>query len=1161
MRRLILHSRQSPGDILMLTAAVRDLHRACPGVFLTDVRTSAPELWRHNPYLTPLEDSAAGVERLEMHYPLIHQSNQRPYHFLHGYAQFLESRLNVKIPLTEFRGDIHLDDEERKALPAHLGELPDRFWILMAGGKYDFTAKWWNPESYQKVVDHFQGRTHFVQCGEAGHWHPPLMGVANLVGKTSIRDFVRLMHFAEGVICPVTFAMHLAAAVPVRSGSPPNRACVVIAGGREPPQWESYPQHQYLHTIGQLDCCATGGCWKSRCQPVGDGDRKDRHDRCVRPVSVGDELTIPQCLAMIRPEDVIRSVERTLEGWNMAQKKSESGLNYKSDHIPRASRKEISIITKVTEPAEEGSILVFPHDADAVIEFTSVLRHLRHYYPERSFAVAVHSPYVPLLTGSCARVLDLETTPLNGNARRISWPDASFPYPNEHGGRAATCLRDEFQLSPLSDLDFPEVIVRENLVSGQTRQWVDGLGNGPLVLVELSENGDDRDFAAWSDAVHACEGVAVTVHPCGGDYILQSASGKPMSHGISLAELAQVVGQSRLVVGSPNLLTRLGTAAGVPTLVLWGGDSSVGDFPSRSNLTHLIPPDRAKDRLSVKRARRLPRFRTWPATVAEKSALVAELWSEPTLPPSNLFRCIQRSQTPETNPDGHSPARVDVRFHHGLGDCAYFARLIALYAKRGLRIGVECPPNKELLIRAAGGEIVRMASLTHDWGYPPQDVSTTHGQDWQGSKPGWNLSQAPLPDLGSKESLWHEFCQTSVRPLDLVGDAERKHVGAWLAAMPRPILLLHTKGNTAQQRKSLPDRVTEALYRELVDRCDGTLILLDWDKRVSQLAHYRVRHLSELSGGCSTERLYALFDQSDLLIGVDSGPLHAATLSDIPRVGVWMPGHYPARYCLPDPRQLNLVLSGATKAWNRFRRVPWNLVEQPGTEFDAAWIADQAVRMLSPARYLTVDNMAADVQLQQWIGQWCRGPYGGTASGSYADRHRSFDRLFQEAGRRFTRPNFVETGTIRSEEDWGGAGFFTYLAATYLHRVGGRLQSVDLSPAHCEFARVWTADFGGTVSIHCQDSLAFLRAFQEPIDVLYVDSLDTYEPGHAEHALEEVRTALPRLHERSLILIDDTPSIAGVFSGKGALAVPWLQEHGWELLYAGYQVLLQRRPR
>ena len=55
-RRLILRNFQSPGDIVMLTAAVRDLHRSNPGQFVTDVRTPCPQLWENNPHLTPLKE-------------------------------------------------------------------------------------------------------------------------------------------------------------------------------------------------------------------------------------------------------------------------------------------------------------------------------------------------------------------------------------------------------------------------------------------------------------------------------------------------------------------------------------------------------------------------------------------------------------------------------------------------------------------------------------------------------------------------------------------------------------------------------------------------------------------------------------------------------------------------------------------------------------------------------------------------------------------------------------------------------------------------------------------------------------------------------------------------------------------------------------------------
>ena len=298
----------------MITAAVRDLQRAHPGQFQIDVRTSAQQLWENNPYLTPLKEGDPDIRTIEMQYPLINQSNTRPYHFIHGYAQFLEEQLGVRIPLTEFKGDMHVSKQE-KSWMSQVEELnfKGRFWIMMAGGKFDFTAKWWNPDFYQQIVDYFEGRIQFVQCGESSHWHPPLKGVINLVGKTDTRQFVRLMYHADGVVSPVTFAMHLAAAVETKPSRPKNRACVVIAGGREPSHWEAYPHHQFLHTNGALRCCEQGGCWKSRCQPVGDNDPKDR-DLCVEPVAVREDLKIPRCMHMITPEKVIRAIETYYEG-------------------------------------------------------------------------------------------------------------------------------------------------------------------------------------------------------------------------------------------------------------------------------------------------------------------------------------------------------------------------------------------------------------------------------------------------------------------------------------------------------------------------------------------------------------------------------------------------------------------------------------------------------------------------------------------------------------------------------------------------------------------------------------------------------------------------------------------------------------------------------
>jgi ADP-heptose:LPS heptosyltransferase len=312
MRKLILTNFQSPGDIVMLTAAVRDLHRCHPGEFLTDVRTPCPALWEHNPYLTPLDEHDPDVTVVKCEYPLIHRSNQEPVHFIHAFPAFLNDRLGLRIRVSEFRGDLHISDEEKRWF-SRVEEIKGRstpFWLLTSGGKRDFTIKWWDNARYQQVVDHFRGRIEFVQVGSLDHHHPPLDGVVDLRGETDLRQLVRLVYHAQGVISAVSLLMHLAAAVEVKPGMPKHRPCVVIAGGREPPQWASYPHHQFIHTVGALRCCDDGGCWKSRTVPLGDGDEKDRPENLC--VDVVDAL--PRCMHMITADEVIRRVEWYFEG-------------------------------------------------------------------------------------------------------------------------------------------------------------------------------------------------------------------------------------------------------------------------------------------------------------------------------------------------------------------------------------------------------------------------------------------------------------------------------------------------------------------------------------------------------------------------------------------------------------------------------------------------------------------------------------------------------------------------------------------------------------------------------------------------------------------------------------------------------------------------------
>lgn len=312
MRKLILSNYQAPGDVLMLTAAVRDLHQCYPNQFITDVRTSCPPLWQNNPYLTPLDTADPEAECLPCEYPLIHHSDRRAAHFLNGFIEFLNDDLTLRIKLNRFKGDIHLSAAE-KAAPSVVEQMTGLdmpYWVIVAGGKYDFTIKWWHFRRWQAVVDHFEGRILFVQIGKADDYHPSLRNVIDLRNRTSLRDVVRLVYHAQGVLCPVTFLMHLAAAVECRPDRFPSRPCVVIAGGRESPHWEAYPTHQFVHTVGALPCCAQTGCWRSRTVPLEDGDEKDAERHLCVDVVVG----LPRCMALISTDQVAARIGLYFEG-------------------------------------------------------------------------------------------------------------------------------------------------------------------------------------------------------------------------------------------------------------------------------------------------------------------------------------------------------------------------------------------------------------------------------------------------------------------------------------------------------------------------------------------------------------------------------------------------------------------------------------------------------------------------------------------------------------------------------------------------------------------------------------------------------------------------------------------------------------------------------
>ena len=120
-----------------------------------------------------------------------------------------------------------------------------------------------------------------VGAGQALHSIIELPNVLNKINKTSSRELIRLVYQSIGSLSVVTSLMHLSATFE-------KHACV-IAGGHEPWWWEMYPGHDYFHTIGQLECCRLGGCWKKDCE----NENEFGHQKCLElidPKKVADSI-------------------------------------------------------------------------------------------------------------------------------------------------------------------------------------------------------------------------------------------------------------------------------------------------------------------------------------------------------------------------------------------------------------------------------------------------------------------------------------------------------------------------------------------------------------------------------------------------------------------------------------------------------------------------------------------------------------------------------------------------------------------------------------------------------------------------------------------------------------------------------------------------------
>ena len=181
----------------------------------------------------------------------------------------------------------------------------------------------------------------------------------------------------------------------------------------------------------------------------------------------------------------------------------------------------------------------------------------------------------------------------------------------------------------------------------------------------------------------------------------------------------------------------------------------------------------------------------------------------------------------------------------------------------------------------------------------------------------------------------------------------------------------------------------------------------------------------------------------------------------------------------------------------------------------------------------------------------------------------------------------VETGCARMENDYG-AGMSSLIFGDFCNQYNKKLYTIDISFENIETCKRITKDFSNYISYNIGDSITYLKNFNKKIDLLYLDSYDynlgellelyggrenvnkameilnnmsenevVNKHGHIfadcqNHCLNELLFALPKLHNKSIILIDDAMLAGG---GKPKLAKEWLFDNGWECILDSQQTL------
>jgi hypothetical protein len=289
--------------------------------------------------------------------------------------------------------------------------------------------------------------------------------------------------------------------------------------------------------------------------------------------------------------------------------------------------------------------------------------------------------------------------------------------------------------------------------------------------------------------------------------------------------------------------------------------------------------------------------------------------------------------------------QIRFRFEAGMGDAVHMAFLLQLYKARGYDIHVSVNQNRDFIFDCAEVRHVPMnpSEAFHKWRYR-ESWGNMDLPVWVTNKPMQGLDDELMPPLGDPEMTWKELCHVRIVSDGCISQEASCAVDEFVKDLPRPIMALHTCGDSFSTKKNLDHSTTKQFMEMWLDRTGGSIVQLNAVKSEPSFPHERVKtHKNWRRIGL--DWLCALYYMSDLMIGVDSGPFHLASFTDVPCLGVFRQIQ-PVHCCIPNPNAWYLVSDIHHDAWEA-NKDDWSFVEYHGPEPDAEDIFEAAQKRLA----------------------------------------------------------------------------------------------------------------------------------------------------------------------------------------------------------------------